>query len=133
MSEHYYLDNCSQEDIFSFDGEAAIKATIIKEAIQEAVKQEIPQAIENVLKAKNVNITLPKTEESNVFEWLGKLVENKPEIGEMLLKQGIPCRLLKPQQNWRPGKLQLKLSLEFVPDQSQSQSKNQQSSLDDFR
>jgi len=49
----------------------------------------------------------------------------------MLLKKGIPCNLLKPQQNWRKGKLQLNLSLEFVPEQNQS--KNWQSPLDDLR
>lgn len=131
MSDHYYLEDCDQEDIFSFDGEAAIKANLIKEAIQEAVNQEIPRVIENALKAKNININLPKTQETNVLQWLGQLVENKPELGEILLQQGIPCRLLKPQQNWRSGKLKLKLSLEFVPEQNQS--KNWQSSLDDLR
>ncbi|ELR96449.1 KGK domain-containing protein [Gloeocapsa sp. PCC 73106] len=130
MSEHYYLEDCNPEDIFSFDGEAALKANLIKEAIQEAVNQELPRVIENALKAKNININLPKTEEKNVLQWLGQLVENRPEIGEILLKQGIPCRLLKPQQNWRTGKLKLKLSLEFVPDQNPS--KNWQSSLDDL-
>ena len=131
MSDHYYLDDCSQEDIFSFAGENIVKANLIKEAIKEAVNQEIPRVIENVLKAKNINITLDKAAEENVFQWLGQLVENKPEIAEMLLKQGIPCNLLKPQQNWRKGKLQLKLSLEFVPEQNQS--KNWQSPLDDLR
>jgi hypothetical protein len=58
MSDHYYLDDCSQEDIFSFAGENIVKANLIKEAIKEAVNQEIPRVIENMLKAKNINITL---------------------------------------------------------------------------
>ncbi|TVQ43732.1 MAG: hypothetical protein EA365_12005 [Gloeocapsa sp. DLM2.Bin57] len=130
MSQHYYLDDCGQEDIFSFN-EEIVKAYLLKEAIQLAVKQEIPRVIEDAFKAKKVNINLQKDEEENVLQWLGQLVENKPEIGEMLLKEGIPCQLLKPQQNWRKGKLQLKLSLEFIPEQNQS--KNYSSSLDDLR
>lgn len=130
MSQHYYLDDCGQEDIFSFN-EEIVKAYLIKEAIQLAVKQEIPRVIEDALKTKKVDINLPKNEEKNVLQWLGQLVENKPEIGEMLLKEGIPCQLLKPQQNWRKGKLKLKLSLEFIPEQNQS--KNYSSSLDDLR
>ncbi len=128
MSEHYYLEDCGQEDLFSFGDESIIKANLIKEAIQLAVAKEIPRVIEYALKAKNIN--LPKNQEENVLQWLGQLVENKPEIGEMLLKEGIPCQLLKPQQNWRKGKLKLKLSLEFIPE---NQNKNWQSSLDDLR
>lgn len=130
MSEHSYLEDCGQEDLFSFPDESIVKANLLKEAIQLAVAKEIPRVIEDAFKAKNININLPKNEQENVLQWLGQLVENKPEIGEMLLKEGIPCQLLKPQQNWRKGKLKLKISLEFIPE---NQNKNWQSSLDDLR
>jgi len=132
MSKHYYLENCSPEDVFSFNnGEATVKSEVVKVAIKEAVNYELAKILENYLKAKNIKINLSKSEENNVLQWLGQIVENKPEIGEALLNQGIPCRLLQPRQNWQNGRLQLKVSLEFVPDGNKEE--NNRSSSDEWR
>lgn len=33
------------------------------------------------------------------------------------LGEGINCEILTPNQNWRQGKLRIKLELEFIPDE----------------
>lgn len=47
--------------------------------------------------------------------------------GDSWLSQGIDCEILKPGKTWRKGKVRIRISLEFSPDESID------SPLDDIR
>jgi hypothetical protein len=42
------------------------------------------------------------------------------------INNGVDCQILKPSKNWQKGKLRMKVSLEFCPDEPESP-------LDDLR
>jgi hypothetical protein len=42
------------------------------------------------------------------------------------INDGVDCQILKPSKNWQKGKLRMKVSLEFCPDEPKSP-------LDEFR
>jgi hypothetical protein len=52
------------------------------------------------------------------------------------LKEGRNCEMLAPNQNWRKGKLRIKLELEFIPDEPDPEEENkttENQSLNEFR
>lgn len=54
------------------------------------------------------------------------------------MQGGIPCEILEPEKTWKKGRIRLKISLEFCPDEVElpKAEKNQaanQSTLDDIR
>ncbi len=128
MEENYYLDDCGDNDILSF-GDYTVKVSQFRAAIKEAFQGEIPQIIDNALKAKNINLTTQ--DNFDIGEWFGQLLQNNPEIGQILLQQGIDCQLIKPNQAWQQGKVRIKVSLEFCPEGRDN--KTSDSSLDDIR
>ena len=56
------------------------------------------------------------------FQPLGGIKNNVQEW----FNEGIECRILKPHQGWIKGKIRINISLEFCPDEPESQ-------LDDIR
>ncbi|WP_019507216.1 KGK domain-containing protein [Pleurocapsa sp. PCC 7319] len=52
-------------------------------------------------------------------EFLDRLIQsiNANKMGRWL-NEGVPCKLLSPNQNWQKGKI--KICLRFIPEQSES-------------
>ena len=47
---------------------------------------------------------------------LGKHIDRHKK--EKWIDEGVPCKLLSPNQNWQPGKV--KICLQFIPEQPES-------------
>lgn len=60
----------------------------------------------------------------------------RQEVLKTWLSEGKDCEMLSPHQDWRKGKLRIKLELEFIPEELEPEekieNKNNQS-LNDFR
>ncbi|MDJ0616843.1 MAG: KGK domain-containing protein [Calothrix sp. MO_192.B10] len=61
-----------------------------------------------------------------------------PEMNEKLLFiEGMRCELLQPGKDWQKGRVKIKVSLEFCPDEPEieaiSENTTSESSLDDIR
>lgn len=120
MKESSYLPEYSDDDVLSF------KSTLFKIArFREGVKYAIGSQVQSVFisSLQNSGINIP-----NTTTWFGK---------------GVDCEILKiGAQRWQKGKVRIRVSLEFIPDEAeidnaltnnQSGSNQIESSLDDIR
>jgi KGK domain len=113
MKEHFYLENCNDDDVLSH-GSLMFKIGRLKEALKKCFANEIPSSLENILQAKMAT----KLPFSSSF-WFNKEQDN-PYTWE-ILRLGA--------NNWQKGKIRIRVSVEFVPDEPE----NLESSLDDIR
>lgn len=45
----------------------------------------------------------------------------------------VSCQLLEAEKNWKKGKVKINITLEFIPDELETENKNNDSVLDDIR
>lgn len=114
MKEHYYLENCNDDDVLSNNGNLMFKIRRLKEALKESFANEIPNALETTLRAKFISQFSFGT-----HFWFEKDNDNS-QFWE-ILRLGA--------NNWQKGKLRVRVSVEFVPDEPE----NLESPLDDIR
>ena len=106
MEDNYSLQNYSADDVVSF-GSAMFKVGQFRQAIGTALTGSLQTTLNETLKAQglqiNTNIYLPNTKHRSEQYWF---------------REGINCEILKiGSKGWRKGKVRLRVSLEFCPDE----------------
>ncbi|AFY46505.1 KGK domain protein [Nostoc sp. PCC 7524] len=121
MEENFSLSNCSNDDALSVK-DKVFKILQIKEAIKKSFSGELSNELYKALNNCGVSIDPG-----------GYLVGNKfYRCNNQWFNQGIDCEILKPgSQGWQTGKLKIKVTLEFIPDQPNIP--EPESPLDDLR
>jgi hypothetical protein len=87
-----------------------------------------------ILKASQLDVALSKVILDNgslkhlnhELERIKSRVLPSVENPDDWINNGVDCQILKPSKNWQKGKLRMKVSLEFCPDEPESP-------LDDYR
>jgi len=121
MEENFSLNNCSNDDALSVK-DKVFKIIQIKEAVKKAFSNELAEELYTSLNSYGVSI-----------EPGGYLVGNKfYRYNNKWFDEGVDCEILKPAaKGWQPGKLRIKITLEFIPDEPEII--ESESPLDDLR
>ena len=124
MKENSYLSNHSDDDVIAFKESNLIKLSVFKKAIinffeKEAIESYIYDHLQinhNINVDRSVNFN---DDENKLYEYQNKW-----------LGEGVYCEVLQlGAKNWQKGKIKIRVSVEFCPDES----KESESSLDDIR
>jgi hypothetical protein len=109
MEFNDYLNNCQEDDVFCYQDNQLYKINKIKNTFQYACFDRTSH---------------------HIFE---ELKRNEVKISELsLFKDGVDCKILKAGSNgWQEGKLRLKVTLEFCPNEPEVT--KPESPLDDIR
>lgn len=110
MEENSYLPNCDDNDVLSFN-DNLFKVSKIRYAVKLAFTEPcyIPEILHVALQQNGIQIN-PKF-------WLSN---------------GVNCEVLKlGAKNWQKGKFRIRVSVEFIPDESEIP--QPESPLDDLR
>ncbi|HEY9804511.1 MAG TPA: KGK domain-containing protein [Leptolyngbyaceae cyanobacterium] len=120
MEENFNLSNCSNDDALSVK-DKVFKIVQVKEAIKKAFSEQLAQELYNALNSYGISIDPG-----------GYLVGNKfYRCADNWFDEGIDCEVLQPAtKGWQKGKLKLKVTLEFIPDEPIVE---EESPLDDLR
>lgn len=106
MEENFNLENFSDNDAFSFSS-GMYKGQTIREKIEQFFLKECAENLYNRLQNAGVNINPG--------------VVNKIRIYSNWFEQGIDCEVLKiASPDWQKGKLRIKITIEFEPDEIES-------------
>jgi hypothetical protein len=134
MKEHSYLDKFGDNDVLEFKEQNLIKLGKIRDSIRNFLGSNLENSLRDFLSNVGINIPGKTTDFSanlygKLLETMGmKVTEQLPD--EQLLGAGVSCKILKlGSTNWQKGKLKLRVSLEFEPDEPEIPS----SPLDDIR
>jgi hypothetical protein len=95
MTDPMEIKNCADDDVLSFQDETCKFNRFRQEAWQS-------------LTTNSRNITKQLNEQLGV-RYL--------DIGHQLFTQGKECEILKPGKGWQKGKIRIKLTIEFCPDE----------------
>ncbi|MGB3403042.1 MAG: KGK domain-containing protein [Microcoleaceae cyanobacterium] len=123
MTDRVKLENCENDDILSFDDEIC-KVKKIKQASNDYCHHISDNYVDYI--GENVNIRglnilhdFDRRFKAN-YEWFDS---------------GKECELLKEGKRWQKGKLRIKLTLEFIPDEPVEENDYQEieSPLDEIR
>lgn len=60
-------------------------------------------------------------------------IANLPYEGSQWFNQGVSCQLLEVGKGWRKGKVKINITLEFIPDEPETETNKNDSVLDDIR
>jgi hypothetical protein len=111
MEDNYYLQNCSDDDVFAF-GDDAFKVSKFKKVINKAFGNDLGYQFHNLLINLGIKIDgsrlAPKGVNEPYARWFG---------------DGIDCEILKlGAKGWKKGKVRINVSVEFyVEEQEDSQ------------
>ena len=111
MEYNSYLQECGDDDVLSFS-KAMFKVGKFRDAVEYAFtdKNKVEASLDYALQEK-------KVAPSNIRELLG---------------EGVNCEVLRiASKGWQKGKLRIKVSLEFYPDEPEIS--EPESPLDDLR
>ncbi|KZL48000.1 KGK domain protein [Nodularia spumigena CENA596] len=108
MPENFSLKNCSDDDAL-FCKDKGFKIIQIKEAVKQAFCGELGKALYELLNSYGVQLDPG-----------GSVVGNKfYRDTKKLFEEGIYCEILKlGAKNWQKGNIRIKVTLEFIPDES---------------
>lgn len=110
------LTDLHDDEVLMFENEL-IKATKLKQALDGAFSRKVQDAIEEVLNSHDVKVNVEKK-----WNHLGRGSSSYTYGKNSWFQEGVSCEVLKlgaPQ--WKKGKLRLKVSLEFLPDELEDQ------------
>lgn len=121
MEENFNLSNCSNDDALSVK-DKVFKIVQVKQAIKTAFCDQLAPELYNALNSSGISIDPG-----------GYLVGNKfYRQANRWFDEGIDCEILQPAtKGWQKGKLKLKVTLEFIPDEPSID--EPESPLDDLR
>ncbi|EAZ90202.1 KGK domain-containing protein [Crocosphaera chwakensis] len=110
LKHNHYLDH--DEDVIAFSGDSLVKVSKVKDVINSFIKSRLLKVLTDHF--HHVGI---RGEFINSFD---------------IFKYGQNCEILQIGSNgWKKGKIRLKVSLEFIPDEPEI--KKIESPLDDIR
>jgi hypothetical protein len=117
-----YLDN--DDDVISFSSDSMCKLVDFKRKIGDFFISDLPNKLVEYL--ENIGIKSVRMYERGI-----KLGSSYPKNSKWLT-EGKECEILKVGSNgWKKGKIRLKITLEFIPDEPEI--KQIESPLDDIR
>ncbi|MBD2344282.1 KGK domain-containing protein [Anabaena subtropica] len=121
MEENFNLSNCNDNDALSVK-DKVFKIVQVKEGIKKAFSEQLAQELHNALNSYGISIDTG-----------GYLVGNKfYRYTHKWFDEGVDCEVLKPaSKGWQTGKLRIKVTIEFIPDESIVN--ETESPLDDLR
>ncbi len=120
-----YLNN--DDDVIAFSADSMCKLAIFKQKIQNFLSNEIPNKLVEFLEHQGIKYM--KINQS-ITDSKGRTHTNI--ANHNWLKDGKECEILQVGSNgWKKGKIRLKVSLEFIPDEPKI--KEIESPLDDIR
>jgi hypothetical protein len=103
MEENFNIKNFSKEDVISFNA-GICKAAKIIEQFRSILVHDIAPTLGGLLNRKIGFFVMPQYD---------------------LFKQGINCEVLKVgAKGWQKGKIQLKITLEFCPEETENNHSN---------
>ncbi|NDJ21039.1 KGK domain protein [Nostoc sp. B(2019)] len=109
MEDNWYLQECSDNDVIS-SKDKLFKLGKFRDALNYAFTNRVINIINGAFQEKK--LPTPNTQE--------------------LLTSGLDCEILKiGSKGWQPGKLRIKVTLEFCPDEPKTN--ESESPLDDLR
>jgi len=115
VKEKFQILNDKQGDIVISFYKSILKLSKLKSAIVSVILSNSLQELNNIL----------------VSEGGGKVPTRNPTD---LIDGGVYCEILQPGKNWQEGKLRIKVTLEFCPDEPEIEEiKEPESPLDDLR
>jgi KGK domain len=111
MELNDYLNNCQIDDVLCFENDKLFKMLKIQEACQSVIIDILSHDLQQGLSSQPHNIQIEQV------SWF---------------KNGVDCKILRAGSNgWEKGKLKLKVTLEFCPDEPEVN--EPESPLDDIR
>lgn len=121
MKDNSYLPDYSDDDVLMFNETTMLKVAKFRNAVKKAFNHSQPQNLHSTLiQQDNINVSM-----SNCFT------------------EGVKCEALKVgSKGWKKGKMRIRVSLEFCPDEpdieealesNQLVSNQSESPLDDIR
>ncbi|AFY40708.1 KGK domain-containing protein [Nostoc sp. PCC 7107] len=121
MEDNFNLENCHPDDALSVK-DKVFKIMQIQEGVQKVFGEDLSSMIYNSLNSCGIQI-----------EPGGYLVGSKYyKQYQKWFTEGIECEILKlGAKAWQPGKIRIKVTLEFIPDEPKIT--EPESPLDDLR
>ncbi|MBD2387679.1 KGK domain-containing protein [Cylindrospermum sp. FACHB-282] len=115
MEDNLSLEKCGDDDVISFK-DKLFKLGRFRDTVNHAFIQEFGHTLNGTFEERNLPV--PNTQE--------------------LLGDGLDCEVLKiASQGWQKGKLRIKVTLEFIPDEPEIEQETEitepESPLDDLR
>ncbi|MBD1908400.1 hypothetical protein NDI37_03955 [Funiculus sociatus GB2-A5] len=106
MEDNLPLQNCNNDDALSFKNNM-FKVRQIKQALQDSLKGAIANALYESLKSQQVEIDTGIIINHHYYK-----------ANERWFVEGIDCEILKiGASGWQKGKVKIKTTLEFIPDE----------------
>jgi hypothetical protein len=110
LEHNQYLDN--DDDVIAFYADSLLKVSKIKYTIKSFIKNSLLKEIQEHFKKRGIT---------------GEIINNYD-----IFRNGQECEILQVGSNgWTKGKIRLKISLEFIPDEPEIN--KIESPLDDIR
>lgn len=122
MKENFQKENCHEDDVLEFSS-GTYRINKIIDKIQKLFKEQLGKQLYTILKSEQIDIN-PGLDRNGNFGY------------QNWFDGGIDCEILKVNsQGWQKGKVKLKITLEFEPDEPEETNNHHQSdtSLDDIR
>ncbi len=117
MEDNFKIEQCSENDVLEFSS-GAYRLEKVIEKIYEIFRSSLAKQLHDLLKSHNINID-PGIHNGNYGYYLW-------------FDGGINCEILKVgAKDWQKGKVRLKVTLEFCPDEPEENIAK--SPLDDIR
>jgi hypothetical protein len=125
MSEEMEIKNCNDDDILSFYDEIC-KIKKIRKVTQEYFYSESTEYINHIcteLNIRELEISKPAIIHGKNYKYT---------TNSEWFKTGKECELLQEGKRWQKGKLRIKLTLEFCPDEPEKVEENDNQEFDNI-
>lgn len=136
MNYDSYLQNCGDDDVISFSQEL-VKFSRFKQALESTFNGKIPDALIESLESHQIKGIRIK---EYFYDGRGR---SSQQVNRKWFAEGKNCEILKlGAKGWQKGKLRVKVTLEFCPDEPEveetpainnSEIEPPESPLDDLR
>jgi hypothetical protein len=109
MEYNSYLQSCGDDDVISFSSQI-YKIGKIKQALNQAFGGQVPNALIESLESQGIK------EARIYYRYPGG--RSAQEANQIWFGEGKDCEILRIGANgWQKGKLRIKVSMEFCPDE----------------
>lgn len=106
MGIHFDLQDCDEDSIISL-GDQLYRSGIFEHSVRDAFEYflDMGNILSNVLKHRGIEIEPSEL----VKDWDAR----------WWFSRGLPCNMLRPNESWQAGRIRVRVSVEFVPDDAQ--------------
>lgn len=106
MGIHFDLQDCDEDSIISIGGQL-YRSGIFEHSVRDAFEYflDMGNVLSSVLKHRGIEVEPSDLVEDWDARWW--------------FSRGVPCSMLRPNESWQAGRIRVKVSVEFVPDDVQ--------------